>query len=127
MSPYVVSVPVPVIAAPGFPTMGVPSELFGPMVLASYQTINVSVPCDSDNVETKSFASSGTTRIVCEAKGARSKSVVDVVAKHAGNCRTSVSVPSGHSVGAFVGERVGEFVGESVGAGEGPVVGLVVG
>lgn len=68
--------------------------------------------------------------MVWKVLASRSKSVVDSVAKHAGNCRMNVSCPSGQlkSDGARVGDVVGPDVGEVVGASDGwETIGLSVG
>jgi hypothetical protein len=90
------------------------------IVLKSMRSIEIGV---SEVVSaTKSCALSGMKMTVWVASGAKSKSVVERVAKHAGYVRTEGEVPSGHSVGAIVGEVVGPDVGEVVGPNVGPEV-----
>jgi hypothetical protein len=64
---------------------------------------------------------------VCEAPGARSNEVVDVVTKQAGYWIVLRTIGSAQSVGDRVGASVGATVGEGEGSSVGPVVGEVVG
>jgi len=83
-------------------------------LFASSYHIMLALLLDS-NVETKSCALSGMNNTVVVAPGAKSKSVVDCVAKHALYCVHTCSIGSTHEVGAPVGEVVGALLGDVVG------------
>lgn len=68
------------------------------------------------NSALKSCAFNGMKIIVCVAKGARSKSVADSVAKHAEKLSQTRVSGSAQAVGASEGSEVGAEEGEVVGA-----------